>query len=239
LTAPVSVQVQVPVPFPALVTGSGPITINKQNGIWTVGYSVANIQVQNPPLPAAQPTDYVTVWDSVAQTFVNVPLSALVTKTGVLLNTMTASNIAILTDTNPYYSLYNEFEFVFENVVPATANFSLQAQIRSSASFRVTGYINSAGGITTGIDLTQAATMGAGAAQGFSGSVKVFGPLTSATTNKLFRGVGTFVTATNTAAMAQCSGFWNSTAAINGIQFLTTAGGGNLLTGTIKVYGYT
>jgi hypothetical protein len=237
LNAPVNVQVQVPVPFPALVTGSGPITINKQNGIWTVGYSVANIQVQNPPLPAAQPTDYVTVWDSVAQTFVNVPLSALVPKTAILLNTMTGANSATLTDTTSLSLAYNDYEFVFENVLPVTASVSLQAQIRSGASFRTTGYINSAGGLITGIDLAQAATLGNTTTQGFSGSVKLFGPVTSANF-KLFRGVGTFVTATSTAGMAQCSGYFNNAALpLNGIQFLMSSG--NIASGTVKVYGYT
>jgi hypothetical protein len=236
MNAPVNVQVQVPVPFPALVTGSGPITINKQNGIWTVGYSVANIQVQNPPPPAAQPTDYVTVWDSVAQTFVNVPLSALVPKTGILLNTMTANNSAALADLASFLLGYNEYQFVFENVLPVTANVSFQAQVHVGGAYRVTAYLNSAGGLTTGVDLLQAATLGAVAGQGFSGTVMFYGQPATAIL-RMFRGVGTFVTGTNTAGVATCAGFLDVQAPINGIQFLMSSG--NIASGTIKVYGYT
>jgi hypothetical protein len=36
-----NVRTAVQVPFPAYVRGSGPVTVAKQNGVWTVGFSVA------------------------------------------------------------------------------------------------------------------------------------------------------------------------------------------------------
>lgn len=77
MTLPANVRVNAQVPFPAMVQGSGPVTIAKQNGIWTVGFSISNLGIQNPPPLNNFPTDYLLVWDSVAKQFIQVPLSAL------------------------------------------------------------------------------------------------------------------------------------------------------------------
>ena len=71
------IRTNIGVPFPALVKGSGPITVTKVNGVWTVGYSIAGIFVQI-PLPSAYATDYVLIWDSVANTFARVSLATLI-----------------------------------------------------------------------------------------------------------------------------------------------------------------
>ena len=41
MALPANVRYATSVPFPALVTGTGPITINKINGVWTVGFAPA------------------------------------------------------------------------------------------------------------------------------------------------------------------------------------------------------
>ena len=46
---PANVRVNVQVPFPALVTGSGPITVTKVNGVWQIGFSVAQVNAIVPP----------------------------------------------------------------------------------------------------------------------------------------------------------------------------------------------
>jgi hypothetical protein len=76
MSVPATIRVNVPVPFPSLVTGSGPITVTKVNGIWTVGWSTASLATQVPPL-ANYPTDFVTFYDSIAKTFFNMSLSGL------------------------------------------------------------------------------------------------------------------------------------------------------------------
>lgn len=73
---PANIRVNAAFPFPALVTGSGPISIGKANGIWTVGYNPNVFPVSNPPA-GSLPTDYVLVWDSVQGVFVQVPLSVI------------------------------------------------------------------------------------------------------------------------------------------------------------------
>lgn len=83
MTLPANIRVNTSVPFPALVKGSGPITITKVNGIWTVGFSFSQITTQIPSL-SSFPTDYVLVYDSIAQTYFKMSLAvftALITNT--------------------------------------------------------------------------------------------------------------------------------------------------------------
>jgi hypothetical protein len=77
MTLPANVRVNVAAPFPAIVKGSGAISIAKANGIWTIGIGFSQLATQFPP-SANYPTDYLLVWDSIAQTFFTVPLSGLV-----------------------------------------------------------------------------------------------------------------------------------------------------------------
>jgi len=76
MTMPANIRVNAQVPFPATVQGSGPITISKTGGVWTVGFSVSQLGIQTPPVGNLA-TDYAFVWDSVAETFILVPLPPL------------------------------------------------------------------------------------------------------------------------------------------------------------------
>jgi hypothetical protein len=78
MSQPANLRVNASFPFPALVQGKGPIFVDKNNGIWGVGYDVTRFPVTNPP-PGSLGTDYMLVWDSVNQVFINVPLSAIAT----------------------------------------------------------------------------------------------------------------------------------------------------------------
>jgi hypothetical protein len=63
---PANIRVNAAFPFPALVQGSGPVTVAKNNGIWTIGHSITNVANQLPP-PANYPTDYILFWDNQAR----------------------------------------------------------------------------------------------------------------------------------------------------------------------------
>ena len=76
MTLPANLRVNVGAPFPSIIKASAPITIAKANGIWTVGYSIANLGIEQPTI-LQQQTDYLTVWDSVAGNFFRVPLSSV------------------------------------------------------------------------------------------------------------------------------------------------------------------
>jgi len=71
MTLPANIRVNAQLPFPSLVYGSGPITIAKQNGIWTVGFSIAAFGSVVPAVPS-YPTDYLMGWDDVNKTFFKV-----------------------------------------------------------------------------------------------------------------------------------------------------------------------
>jgi len=76
MTLPASIRVNTSFPFPSLVIGSGPITVGKANGIWTVGFSIA-ILGQVTPLPTQLTTDFVIVYNSLTNTYSKVSLTAL------------------------------------------------------------------------------------------------------------------------------------------------------------------
>jgi hypothetical protein len=77
MALPANIRVNVGVPFPSLVQGSGPVTIAKQNGIWQVGFSLNVLAQQIPPL-VDYPTDFFLMFDSVKQTFFKISLATLV-----------------------------------------------------------------------------------------------------------------------------------------------------------------
>jgi hypothetical protein len=76
MAAVANVRVNVQAPFPAMVTSSGPITLTKLNGVWTVGFSIAVLAAQIPPV-ANYPNDFLIVYDATAQAFFKISLSSL------------------------------------------------------------------------------------------------------------------------------------------------------------------
>jgi hypothetical protein len=76
MSLPATIRVNVRAPFPALVTGSGLITVTKANGIWTIGFNAGLIAVQNPLVNPS--SDLVLVWDATAKAMVLAPLATVV-----------------------------------------------------------------------------------------------------------------------------------------------------------------
>ena len=232
MTAPANIRVNLNAPFPALVTGSGPVTVGKQNGIWTVGFNMAQLGIQNPPATTSLPTDFALVYDSIVGQFIDVPLGSILGS--VLLNTLTANNSVSLSDTASIRTAYNDYMIVFENIVPATNNVHFELLVQSGGIFQVTGYLNNAGGITTYLDLNQGATLSNTAGIGFSGRVRIYN-VNSITANKLVTIEATFNNGGAANAVAG-GGWWNGgVTPVTGFQFVMSAG--NISTGTIKIYG--
>lgn len=77
MTLPANIRVNTAVPFPALVLGSGPVTVSKNNGIWTLGFTISAFGSQV-PLAGNYPTDFVLAWDAVNQTFFKVSITNLI-----------------------------------------------------------------------------------------------------------------------------------------------------------------
>lgn len=100
MTVPPRIRVNVAAPFPSLVTGSGPISIGKQNGIWNVGLNIGALGTQV-PAAANYATDYVIAWDSVSNTHFKMSLDALDTlpaRTFATLPPAIAGAMAYITD---------------------------------------------------------------------------------------------------------------------------------------------
>lgn len=76
MSIPATVRVNALFPFPALVQGSGPVTLTKNNGAWTVGFSIA-ILSQGSPQSANYPNCYIIYWDAIAGQFFKLPFSGL------------------------------------------------------------------------------------------------------------------------------------------------------------------
>jgi hypothetical protein len=72
---PANIRVNVGAPFPATVKGTAGIAIGRNNGVWTVGLAYTQFGVQNPPPAANYATDYMLIYDSIAQTYFQVPLT--------------------------------------------------------------------------------------------------------------------------------------------------------------------
>ncbi len=76
MTLPANIRVNMSAPFPSKVKGSGPITIAKKNGVWTVGFSFLQLGTQIPPF-ANLNTDYLIFYDSLVDTVFRAPLTSL------------------------------------------------------------------------------------------------------------------------------------------------------------------
>lgn len=96
MNLPANIRVNAQLPFPALVTGTGPITIGKLNGIWQVGFTINAFGSQNPPI-GNYPTDFLLAYDSVAKTFFKVSITNLQATTAIarLQRSVTATPIVI------------------------------------------------------------------------------------------------------------------------------------------------
>jgi hypothetical protein len=121
MTLPPNIRVNPLVPFPALVSGSGPITIAKVNGVWTLGFSAAGLGAQSPPPLASWPTDYYLIYDSAAQQFVKVPLSSIANNglVTVAIPNINANSVGDTQFSVPILSPFTRYkieEYIIENV---------------------------------------------------------------------------------------------------------------------------
>jgi len=162
----------------------------------------------------------------------------------VLLNTLTASNSATLSDTTSLTSTYNYYQIEFENLLPATNSVTLELQVHSGGTFQTTTYVstvvrgNGAGvgaqSSTTFVDLT-VQTGVANTGPGMSGRILVYNP-SGASTPKIFTGVLSTFSTNSSAEVAMISGWWNGgNGAVDGFQVLASTG--NLTSGVIRIYG--
>lgn len=162
----------------------------------------------------------------------------------ILLNTLTCPNISTTGcgDTTSLTATYSVYEIVFENLLPATSAVSCELQVHSGGTFQSTGYQTVSVGAPGGGTVTVTApstyipcntTAGvSNAAPGMTGFYRVSTPSTS--NIHIWQAQFSYWNGTN-AATTTSSGFWNSSAVIDGFQVLFSTG--NITSGTIKIYG--
>lgn len=88
MTLPANIRVNTAVPFPSLVLGSGPVTVSKNNGIWTLGFTITAFGSQV-PLPGNYLTDFLLAWDDVNKTFFKVSITNLIASIATTIPTRT------------------------------------------------------------------------------------------------------------------------------------------------------
>jgi hypothetical protein len=171
----------------------------------------------------------------------------------VLLNTLTAANSAVLSDTTSFTATYTRYEIVLENLRVATNGAGCLIRIHSGGAFQAGSYINSGvasrqtgasptniAATVTAVQCTQTTTTGgmgisnAVLSSGINGTVTVTAP-TLATGTKTWVGHYGYFSQGNGVVDFSATGIWNTAAAIDGFQVL--AGAGNLTTGKVYVYG--
>lgn len=155
----------------------------------------------------------------------------------VLLNSLTASNSASLTDTTSITATYNAYELVFEGLVCATASQSLELLSHSNSAFQNAGYVSAIAGSvtsapTTYIPLTVAETQIDG---GFSGQARIYNP-SQALSPKQWIGNGGYVASGPAARAVIFQGVWaGGNSAVDGFEVICASG--NITSGSIRVYG--
>jgi|KBSMisStandDraft_5_1062788.scaffolds.fasta_scaffold82426_2 hypothetical protein len=150
------------------------------------------------------------------------------------IETLTASASATLT-TSTFTSAFDDYVFVFDNIVPATDSVGFNATVESGGSFQATTYLN-ATALTTAIDVETLSTMSNSAGKGFNGTL-FLNNVNSTSVNKFMTGRGVLaVTATFVPTSINVAGYWNGgQGAVTRLRFQMSSG--NISTGTIKVYG--
>lgn len=162
----------------------------------------------------------------------------------VLLNTLTASGSATLSDLTSLTATYSSYELVIQNLISAANNVDIVLQVHAGGNFQTTTYLTKAitpngtailnNNPTTFIPLGDGATDTFNSAPGISGTIRVFSPSTSAL--HMWVGYFNFLTSAGSSGPAQVTGYYNSAVVVDGFQIKASTG--NLTSGTVRIYGY-
>lgn len=173
-----------------------------------------------------------------------VPPSA---QTWQLLNTLTASSSANLTDLTSLTSSYNTYEIILTNLISGSNNILFQLQLHAGGSYKTTGYqtnwvgwdgtnttvVNNS--ITTYIPLTYPGVADlSSTTPGVSGKIRIYAPSVASTV--IVSGEVFYVPNTSVGLRpGMFMGYWNTSAVVDGFKLLMSSG--NITSGTVKVYG--
>ncbi len=154
----------------------------------------------------------------------------------VLLNTVSGSGVASLSDTTSITSTYPTYRIVMQNLACATASEIMQIQIHSNSAFQTSSYVSTAAGAisqtdTSGVPMSAAETM---SASGLSGEFEITAPSQTSSPKQLF-GKDSYSTSAPAGRAVVFGGNWTGgNTAVDGFQIDCQSGN---ITGTLRVYG--
>lgn len=166
----------------------------------------------------------------------------------VLLEEHTASSSASLNFTTAISSTYDEYVIEFVNIIPATnaVNFWMRMSTDGGSTYDsgtnysyIVAYFNRFGGALAGVDSGGTKILLAGSAidntstAGVTGKISLFSPGSTSLRKNIVGQLG--IITSGVVEVEQCSGWYQSTTAVNAFQFLFSSG--NISSGTIRVYG--
>ena len=175
----------------------------------------------------------------------------------VLISTQTASSSSTLSFTSGIDSTYKEYIFKFINIHPATddANFTYQFSIDGGSNYNTTitsTFFNAKhdeGDTTTGVEYVAGFDLAQGTGyqplshfigndndQSTSGELFLFSPSNTTFVKHFIARLNTYYY-TNYSMDSYVAGYFNTTSAINAIDFKISSG--NIDSGVIKMYGIT
>jgi hypothetical protein len=165
------------------------------------------------------------------------------TGTTVALETLTASSSANL-QSSASWSGYSIIELVFMNIIPATTATTAYIQIHAASNYQTTGYLQGFGYVPNDTNIFEYAPTtwiplssfnhASSSAPGLSGTVRLYAPNT--VTPTIVGGLTNYlITGTSLLTTWVASGVWNTSAVVDGFQFLFNSG--NVASGSIKIYG--
>lgn len=169
MTLPYALTVNAQFPFPSTVKGSGPVTISKANGIWTVGLTIAQL----PPLMvgADQTTKLILIYDQVTQSFLQTTLSALFASV--------IGSVRIITVAGDVTVLSSDVNILLNKTVGAATNINLPASAsRNGMPLLIKDYKGDAN-----INNITLVPSGVETIDGFSGAAAAANGLAKITTN--------------------------------------------------------
>jgi hypothetical protein len=186
---------------------------------------------------------------SAVTSFANAPAGTLI-----LLSTQTASNSATISFTTGLDSTYDEYQFKFIDINPATdsVRFTFNLSTNSGSTYVVTktttsfaSYHDEADtatnlGYQSGFDLAQSTAfqrlsdnIGNGADESLAGSMSLFNPSSTVYMKHFIASTNTYE-AGNYSSNYYYAGYGNTTSAVNAVQFKMDSGN---FDGVIKLYG--
>lgn len=164
----------------------------------------------------------------------------------ILLATLTCPNntTQFCDDTTHITGSYNDYEIVFEDLIPATNAVQCQIQLFASNVIQTSGYLATSFGsagvgssTTTFIPCSQGAGVANTGGRGLSGTIRSYGNPASFSGSFIMQwnGLFSYHNSAGAAFFATVSGYINTAPLITGVRAFF--GSGNITSGTIKIYG--